>query len=320
MSRTPLLLLSLVLVAATGSRAEVDASSPSDWLDRMSRSVQTLSYQGTVVRSDKSGETESLKVAHTIRDGVIRERVVAQEGNGLEIVRIGNEVHSILPDRKVVRVEQWNDQSTLFSTLPTSDLRLGSEYDAVIKRQGRVAGRTAVELAIQPHDTFRYGHRLWLDMETGFLLKTQLIGDDGQPLEQVKFVEITLDPALPPASLDTSLALDGFTWMNETARVPRKAVESDWVAGDLPAGFAVVSTEEEQLEDSGKAVLHILYSDGLANVSAFVVAADHEGIERASLFGAANSFSLVRDNHRITVMGQVPSATVERIARSLKTR
>ena len=314
------LLAALLLLGATAGSAAADTSSPQALLERMSRAVQTLSYEGTVVRIDKEGGTTSLKVAHTIRDGVIRERVVAQEGNGQEIVRVGNEVHSILPHRKEVRVEQWNDQSTLFSTLPTSNLRLGSEYDAVVKRMGRVAGRTAVELAIQPHDTFRYGHRLWLDAETGFLLQTQLIGDDGKPLEQVRFVDITLDPALPSASLDTSLALDGFTWTKDSGRTPRKSAESDWVATDLPAGFAVVSTEAEQLEESGKSVLHILYSDGLANVSAFIVAADDEGIERAELFGAANSFSLVRDGHRITVMGQVPSATVERIARSLMSR
>ncbi len=316
MARIPFL-LSLIVVSAAAGHAAAETSSPHEWLERMSRAVQTLSYEGTVVRVGTDGETTSLKVAHTIRDGVIRERVVAQEGNGQEIVRVGNEVHSILPHKKEVRVEQWNDQSTLFSTLPTSNLRLGREYDAVVKRKGRVAGRTAVELAIQPHDTFRYGHRLWLDEETGFLLRTQLIGDDGQPLEQVKFVEITLDPALPSASLDTSLAIDGFTWKNEAERTPRKTTESDWVAADLPAGFAVVSTEEEQLEESGKSVLHILYSDGLANVSAFIVAADDVGIERAALFGASNSFSLVRDGHRITVMGLVPSGWVERIARSL---
>ena len=272
------------------------------------------------MRIGADGEAESLRVAHTIQDGVIRERVVAQEGNGLEIVRNGNEVHSILPDRKIVRVEQWNDQSTLFSTLPTSDLRLGSEYDVVIKRKARVAGRSAIELAIQPHDTFRYGHRLWLDTETGFLLRTELIGDDGQPLEQVRFVDITLDPALPPAALSASLALDDFKWLDSPRRAKRKPVDSDWVAADLPAGFAVVSTEEEHLADSGRTVLHILYSDGLATVSTFVLAADDGRIEKAALYGASNSFSLVRDGYRVTAIGQVPAATVERIARSLAPR
>lgn len=312
--------LFLVVVAATGSFARAEPASPHEWLDRMSSAVQDLSYAGTVVRIGADGQAESLKVAHTIRDGMIRERVVAQEGNGLEIVRNGNEVHCILPDRKIVRVEQWNDQSTLFSTLPSSDLRLGNDYDIVIKRKARVAGRKALELAIQPHDNFRYGHRLWLDMETGFLLRTELIGDNGQPLEQVRFVDITLDPALPSAALSSSLALDDFKWLDTPRRLRRKAVDADWVAADLPDGFTVVSTEEERLDDGDRTVLHILYSDGLANVSAFVVPAENEGIERAALFGAANSFSLVRDGYRVTAIGQVPAVTVERIARSLAPR
>ena len=97
-------------------------------------------------------------------------------------------------------------------------------------------------------------------------------------------------------------------------------MEATWVAADLPAGFAVVSAEEEQLDGDDRTVLHILYSDGLANVSAFVIAADDARTERAALSGAANSFSLVRDGYRVTAIGQVPAATVERIARSLAPR
>ena len=148
------LCLALGLMAGAGTAMADD--SPHEWLDRMAAAVQTAHYAGTVIRQ-RHGETESLKVAHAIEDGVVRERMVAQEGSGLEIVRRGNEVHRILPDKKTVLVEQWNDQSTLFSTLPDSDLRFGNEYDLLIKRKARVAGRAALELAIQPHDNYRYG-------------------------------------------------------------------------------------------------------------------------------------------------------------------
>ena len=47
----------------------------------MANAVQSLSYEGTVVRIS-NGEAESLKVAHTIVDGVVRERVVAQLEQG----------------------------------------------------------------------------------------------------------------------------------------------------------------------------------------------------------------------------------------------
>ena len=116
---------------------------PNEWLSRMGAAVQTTSYEGTVIRI-QDGKAEALKVVHTVSDGVIREKVVAQEGNGLEIIRNGNEVHCILPDRKSVLVEEWDDQSTLFSTLPSSEVRFGSEYDVSIVREERVAGRQTI--------------------------------------------------------------------------------------------------------------------------------------------------------------------------------
>ena len=75
----------------------------------MAVAVQSVNYEGTVVRV-QGGKTEALKVARDVSDGVIREKIVAQEGNGLEIIRIGSEVHCILPDRKSVLVEEWDDQ------------------------------------------------------------------------------------------------------------------------------------------------------------------------------------------------------------------
>ena len=318
-------------LAATGGLCHA-AESPHEWLDRMSGAVQSMSYEGTVIRL-REGSTESLRVAHTIVDGVVLERVVAQEGSGLEIVRNGNEVYCILPDKKTVLVEQWNDQSTLFSTLPKSDLRFGSDYDLVMKRKARVAGRMALEIAIQPHDNYRYGHRLWLDTETGFPLKTQLIGDDGQPLEQVRFVEINLNTEPAEQALSTSHQIEGFTWFTQPGRPLKQNVESDWVAEDLPAGFYQVSAAEEtpapmdgagEARSGGSPLTHIMYSDGLANVSAFIVTSGNSDSKPAesvhTRLGATRSFTIVIDDTKVTVVGEVPAATLERIARSLRRR
>ncbi len=308
--------LCLALGLAAGAGTAIADDSPHEWLDRMAAAVQTTNFAGTVIRQ-RHDETESLKVAHAIEDGVVRERMVAQEGNGLEIVRRGSEVHCILPDKKTVLVEEWNDQSTLFSTLPNSDLRFGNEYDLVIKRKARVAGRTALELAIQPHDNYRYGHRLWLDVETAFPLKTQLIGDDGRPLEQVRFVEISLNRDVAAESLTSAYETEGFTWLAVPGPGPDRPAVTDWNATALPPGFGIVSVSSETREDTGAELTHIMYSDGLASVSAFIEAAGEQDAVKRDRLGASNSYSLVRDDWRITVVGEVPAVTVERIAESL---
>jgi len=296
-----------------------EASTPQDWIDRMGNAVQVTNYAGTVVRV-RDGKVDTFKVVHTVKDGVVREKVVIQDGNGLEIIRNGNEVHCILPDRESVLVEEWNNQSTLFSTLPSSDIRFGNEYDVLIKNFERVAGRKSAKLAILPHDNYRYGYRIWLDTETGFPLQTQLIGDDNVPLEHVKFADISIDQDIGSSALVSSYITDNWKWYTEPRLTMKREVQSEWVADNVPSGFRVVSTQQKILPDADDPLTHIVYSDGLVTVSVFISPVTDEKKPRRSSVGASNSYSTVVDDYRVTAVGQVPQVTVEQIARSMRRR
>jgi len=315
------LLWPVLIAGQLGSSAVALAErvDPNDLLNRMGAAVQMTSYEGTVIRI-QDGKAEALKVIHTVTDGVIREKVVAQEGNGLEIIRNGNEVHCILPDRKSVLVEEWDDQSTLFSTLPSSQVRFGSEYDVSIVREERVAGRQTILIAIRPHDSYRYGHRIWLDTETAFPLQTQLIGDDGTPIEQVKFADISLNKEIHASALAPSISTENFRWLTQPSRHVKRAIESTWESTDVPPGFRVVSTHGETMPGSEEVVMHILYSDGLANISVFVAEQDQASAAGSSRVGGSNSYSASIDGRRITAVGEVPAITVEQIATTMRPR
>ena len=312
----PLLIAAQFSCSASAVAERVD---PNDWLNRMGAAVQMTSYEGTVIRI-QDGSVEALKVVHTVSDGVIHEKVVAQEGNGLEIIRRGNEVHCILPDRKSVLVEEWDDQSTLFSTLPSSEVRFGSEYDVSIVREDRVAGRQTILLAIRPHDAYRYGHRIWLDMETAFPLQTQLIGEDGAPIEQVKFAEISLNKEIQAAALAPSYSTKDFRWLTQPSRHVSHDLQTEWQSKDLPQGFRAVMTHGEKLPGSEHVVTHIVYSDGLANVSVFIAPGDDQSAEGPSRVGGSNSYNTIIDGHRVTAVGEVPAITVEQIATTMGLR
>ncbi len=309
----PLLAVGQLACSAT---AVAERIAPNEWLSRMGAAVQSTSYEGTVIRI-QDGKAEALKVVHTVSDGVIREKVVAQEGNGLEIIRNGNEVHCILPERKSVLIEEWDDQSTLFSTLPTSEVRIGSEYDVSVVREDRVAGRQTILLAIRPHDGYRYGHRIWLDTETAFPLQTQLIGDDGSALEQVKFADISLNKTIHASALAPSYSTEDFRWLTQPSRHNSHALETEWVSSNLPQGFRAVATHGETMPGSDKVVTHIMYSDGLASVSVFVEPQGEAIFEGPSKVGGTNSYSALIDGHRVTAVGEVPALTVEQIATTM---
>ena len=65
---------------------------------------------------------------------------------------------------------------------------------------------------------------------------------------------------------------------------------------------------------------HIVYSDGLANVSVFVARSDENDVTGAQNVGGSNSFSTLIDDHRVTAVGEVPAVTVEQIATTMTLR
>ena len=291
---------------------------PYDWLSAMGAAVQSTSYEGTVIRIH-DGNAEALKVVHTVTDGEVFEKVVTQEGDALEIIRKGSEVHRILPDRQSVVVESWDDQSTVFSTLPTNDIRFSNEYDVAIDRKERIAGREAIVLAIRPHDQYRYGHRLWLDTETSFPLQTQLL-NGGTVIEQVKFADISINQEIDDSALVPTYSTEQFTWFTHSSSHKSTDIESRWNSGELPAGFRAVSTHEESMPGSDGSVTHILFSDGLANVSVFIEAKRPESVTGLASMGSSNSYCTTRDDFEITAIGEVPAITVKQIASSMQQR
>ena len=299
------------------SAAHAQSDTPGAWLNRMAVAVRTTDYEGTVIRL-RGGDYEALKIVHTVTDGVVRERVLVQEGNGLEIIRNGNEVHCILPDQKSVVIQEWDDQSTLFSTLPTTDVRFGNEYDLSIVREERVAGRKAALLAIRPHDNLRFGHRIWLDVETGFPLQTQLYSADGTTLEEVKFADISLNKEILASALAPSYSTHGFRWFTEPGRGVTGSVESQWQNDDLPAGFRLVSAQTEELPGSDGPVIHYMYGDGLAQVSVFIASPAAKRPAQRTSVGASNSYSVDIGDYRVTAVGDVPALTVEQFAASMR--
>lgn len=308
---TAVLSLAPVLVHAE------DNSAPAEWLRGMSRVLSEIDYEGTVIRR-QNGKSEALKVVHKVIDGVVHERLVTQEGNGLEIIRIGDEAHCILPDRKSVLIESWDDQSALFAALPGDDIRFGAHYDLSVVREERVAGRAAVLIAVRPHDQFRFGHRLWLDRQTAFPLRTELIDHNGELIEEIKFADIRLGDVVSRDALKPSLSLDDFTWYAEPARSPPVPVETDWLSDDLPPGFQVMSMTTEKFPGAEAPVTHIVYGDGLASVSVFIATNSDETIAGQARIGSASSFSTVSEEFRITAVGEVPQETLNRIASSMR--
>jgi sigma-E factor negative regulatory protein RseB len=86
---------------------------------------------------------------------------------------------------------------------------------------------------------------------------------------------------------------------------------------NMPQGFVKRAYVSTHIHPSNKAVEQLLLSDGLSSVSVYLEQHPqnfHAGLQIA---GAVNSLSRVLGDYSVTVMGDVPAATVEFIAQGI---
>ena len=107
---------------------------------------------------------------------------------------------------------------------------------------------------------------------------------------------------------------------HQPSRHESQSIQTDWHAAELPRGFRAVATHGEKLPGNDVITTHILYSDGLANVSVFIADSDGNDAAGAQSVGGSNSFSTVVGDHRITAVGEVPAVTLEQIATTMTLR
>lgn len=313
------LVLSLLLL--TGA-ARAEEHSAQAWLERVNDSLRELNYTGTFVyRYD--GSIETLRIWHkALPGGGERERLHSLNGDAREILRDDDTVTCILPDAQSVVVDRRQASNPLSELLPADIEALRPYYRFSVAGEGRVAGRGAVRVMIEPRDDTRYGYALWVDRETGLLLRSDLLGESGKTLEQILFVSLEVVDSMPDSALEPHLSGEGFTWVRRSVQqLPPETPDDAWRITDLPPGFELRMSEMHPLPGGDGVVRHHVYSDGLATVSLYIDRHVHEDVlEGLSRMGAMNAYGRSVDGYQALVVGEVPARTVERMAHSLEHR
>ncbi|MHB8414725.1 MAG: MucB/RseB C-terminal domain-containing protein [Acidiferrobacteraceae bacterium] len=307
-----LVVLSLALVSA----AEAALSAPG-WLMRMDRAAKRVSYTGTFVYQH-GNLLETMRIFHRAGVGGVRELLESLNGVQREIIRGHRQIKCYFPNEDALVVERARMAHAGFpSALPQHLKQLSRYYVFHLGGKGRVAGRVAQIVLIQPRDGYRYGYRLWADETTGLLLRSDLVDEHGQIIEQFMFTQIHPGAHIPASDLEPPYERTRH-WQRETAEVPTSS-RAGWIARRLPQGFHRIAYLVRQTPGRPR-VRHLVYSDGLAAVSVFIQrlpAGDHSAMVGLKRMGAVHVYGKVVTGHQVTVMGEVPKATVALIGRSV---
>ncbi len=312
-------LVALTLFAA-GVHAGGDAGSPHEWLQRMRHAARALNYEGTFVY--RQGQSlEAMRIVHRSDAQGEKERLVSLNGVPREVLRDKERVTCILPDDHAVVVDRLPHQSILPPVLSNTDTRLSVHYEMSLGGEDRVAGRSTRILEIRPKDQYRYGTRLWLDQDTGLVLKSELLDDQGAPLEQFLYTSITLPETIPDSKLEPATSGEGYTWLTRGSDGSGASGPSpDWEVQWLPAGFTLSERGMDPMPNSPRPVEHMLFSDGLASFSVYLerMEKDSERFAGHSRIGATNAFGTMVGDYQATVVGEVPRVTVDRVGRAIR--
>lgn len=315
-SALAILLAGLTLAALSSARAE---DSVQHWLDRMSRAVETLDYRGTLVHV-RDGRVDTLRIIHRSDEDGVRERIYSVDGAPREVLREGDSVRCVLPGDEPMMLESQL-AGRLLPSLPVSRL-LGPESGYLMSLGGRerVAGMKARIIHIQPRDAYRYGSRLWLEERTGMLLRYALIDHDGRQLQQLMFTSLELGANITDAELEPELVGEHFTTesMDESLRSAASNVGPVSVQPRVPRGFRLVNAGQGR-GPGGTEFEHLLYSDGLSSFSIYIERAGSESMAgRVETMGPVHVYTTQAGGRLFTVVGEVPSATVEFVGRQLR--
>ena len=297
------------------------------WLMRIHEAASHRNFQGTFVVSG-GGAVSSARIAH-FRDGLNQyERSESLDGQARYVYRRNELVHTVWPATRVALVEQRTLLASFPALLQAGDDRIVDFYNVRPDGVERVAGHEANVLLVKPKDAFRYGYRLWADQASGLLLRADVLGERGEVLETSAFSEVTIGVKPQPETVLLPMRrLDGYRVLRPVLTATRLEAEG-WALRQPAPGFRQVSCVKRPLEgpwpvekDSAEPqVLQTIYSDGLTYVSVFIEPFNVRRHARPMLatVGATQTLMLQQGEWWVTVVGDVPPATLSVFAKGLE--
>ena len=294
---------------------------PSDsaqaWLHKMADAVESLNYSISFVLLKPGEDAQPYLWRHGVNEnGLDMEQLNLLNGPGREVVRIGDVVSYFEPN-----VPPYSLQSSVINgPFPSEFLhnpeKLSDGYEFIMVGRSRIAGRAAQQIRLISKDKTRYGLNVWLDQETGLLLKMNMMAQNSKLLEQIQVTGLHVsqqpDPFFSRIELDMLPQIVSINTRNPD--------DSPWTIGYIPEGMKIVKRDLRRLAAIDELVEYFMLSDGLVDVSVYLEAKGKSTIQN-NLVGTVQTDTLLTIEHNdlnVTVIGKLPAKTANAIAKSVQ--
>jgi len=340
---------SLTLVLAVLMTSVAHANDAVILLNQMNNALHTLEYQGNLVYL-KDGEVSNLSIRHTIENGAEKEVIASLDEGGDEYIKESNAFSlSGLPKitSKMQQVYSFDlggmgkvagRPCRIVLARPKDRKRYLQKYCIDLDRSVLLK-YSLIDQHHKPVERFMFTDFEVISENEAAAEKVEqddsVIIDESIAKAQKKPMSTPQVASKQMQTMNTMASTLTSTMPNDTASKMESSADtlkmkvsgdsisgydnySEWFFDPLPKGFSIISADKvrnPQGEDE-----QIIISDGLSSVSVFI-STDNTNVEKRIKpiqSGALNILSKVHEGHAVTLVGEVPEATLHDIFKSIR--
>lgn len=305
---------SLLLFSLFGTQASAeDESSAEALLHQMNDASQQLNYELSYILIKKNS-IEPLLYRHATHDAQQLAHLVYLSGPIREVIRRGNEVSYIEPGVDPFTIESGKMVAPLMPLLNSDVKQLSEYYDYVRVGRAREAGAATQVFRVVPKDGLRYSYVLWVDEKSKLPLRADLLDRDGEILEQYRVISYSVNDHIA-----TMLSSLDEVQLPAVLSLPKGNIETTfWQVGWVPSGFNPKDLNRYRMLATEDVVESQMFSDGLFSFSVYISERDSNSLKGQLIRqGRRTVHSIVLGNKQVSVVGDIPPATAQRIAQSV---
>lgn len=312
-----------VLALGFACSAQAAPGDPMAWLQRAAQSSRQSSYEGIYVHTN-GDRTSTVRVTHLNHSGEEYERIEPLDGaNPLEIIRRNDEMFCRFPDAKTVRLDPRITNRFFPAILAASAETIASSYEVKLGKTESVLGFQCQWIRLDAKDGMRFSQRLCSESNTGLIVRAKVLNEQRQVVEQYTFTDLRIGAQVGRSDLKLVFKARSRQWVSDgQPRDEATTADSGWAVTNAPAGFQKVAELKRTLPGRSQPVSQIVLTDGLASLSVFVEpsSAPARTAEAFSEDGTTTFFVRPMGEFIVTVLGEVPIATAQQVARSVARR
>lgn len=301
-------------------------------LERLSQSLRQLNFNTSfvvvknnqaepyhwlhgVVDESASNSADTEEVSSKKIEKIELEILALLNGPRRDILRVGNIVSYIEPEYAPYSITSANISGPIPAVFGRDISVLENNYHFVSVGKSRVLGKAAQLIRIVPKDAHRYGYWLWLDQESGLMLKLAILTRKGTLLEQIQFTHLEITDTLSENLKHLYQAeLPKVIELSSKSSETKMAWQVNW----LPDGFKEVKSDRHRINSGKQAVEFMLFNDGLVDLSVYVnPSRDKQRAMEYAIDGATLVLTQVVNNIEVSIVGKIPLASAKKIVSSV---